>query len=358
MRAHPVNGLRLGRKFRALGDNMAITEAFLGWVGGWIANKAMEELLSRSVSHAREMIENTIENPKDFHWDQGDFSDAQKSLMRLLVYSRPGMLRRLLSRLNRDARGVLVVGASGSGKSNFIYRVSGKKPPVGLPSSTANETKFDYYETTRIPFRAIPGDEETQLGAWQEAADQFFLGPVPKVVCSVTAFGYLATAREDFHGYVRPSSKNEQIANNTDSYTDLCREEEIRHLEEFFQYSATRGRGLEKTRPKDVVSAFITIVNKRDLWGARYDASEVLEHYQDSSSKYAKVMDQVRANWGAPSGTTHLVMPNFTIGGGFLPDPIRTQTIALTQRAAIADALLIRATLLYYLTDGHGNFSN
>ncbi len=335
---------------------MPLTEGFLAWVGGWLANRAMEEVLGRSAAHARSAIENTIKNPTDFHWRHDEFSDAEKTLMRLLVYSRPGMLQRLVARLSSSSRGVLVIGASGSGKSNFIYRLAGKKPPTGLLSSTENETKFDYYATTRIPIKAIPGNEQHQLGQWKKAADLFFQGPVPKVICSVTSYGYLATAREDLEGFVRPHSGDEPIADNTEAYTALCREEEISHIREFFKYCEYQGRSLGKPRPREMVPTFISIINKRDLWGARYRTDEVIEHYQGKSKEYAKTIQEVGSTWGPANGVTHLVMPNFTIGGGFLPDPHGTQAIALTQRAAMADALLIRATLLYYLTDGTGNF--
>lgn len=99
--------------------------------------------------------------------------------------------------------------------------------------------------------------------------------------------------------------------------------------------------------------AVITVLDKRDLWGATSSTqAEALAYYRAPDSAYGLALQEFRAVFGAPDQHSHDVLPVFSHGSGFHPNST-VAAQALTPFHSAIDALLLR-TLVSYHSTGSG----
>ncbi|MFO7562997.1 MAG: hypothetical protein R6X02_10175 [Enhygromyxa sp.] len=120
--------------------------------------------------------------------------------------------------------------------------------------------------------------------------------------------------------------------------TDYCR-------------SHAKTKGIDPI-PHQRLRAVITVINKRDLWGAKPKTeAATLAYYHDVASAYGLALQEFRDAFGASEQHSHDVLPMFAHGSGFHPDPtIAAQ--ALTPFHSAIDALLLRTLVSYRYTGG------
>lgn len=334
-------------------------DPLLAFLQKWLAQKIQRYGVERGAISIEESIDQLLADPAK----QGctvKLGDAEKALLAALKEVNRAK-KPFLNLFGRQDRGIAVLGPSGAGKTVIADRLRDatslrvdravRWSPRERPRSSIHLEKTRTVARGKIlPVLTVPGTQIQSRDGWDRLA-QTFLDSPPQVVVVTVAGGFLATADRDLEGTFRRPNSSKVLA-NLEEYLRACRAEEARHVNEFMDFVKARRKvalGRESIGDEDVLTtrirAFVTVVNKRDLWGID-PKGRLAETYRDPFSDYGKAINRMRRTWGPGDGSTHDVLPMFTFGGGFHPYA-EARGLMLTEAHAAADTLLLKALLLY-----------
>lgn len=176
--------------------------------------------------------------------------------------SNRNFFQKIYYSLFRKKRKILILGASGSGKSQFIESLKNSKGLVVVPRTHESESmKIDFFDYP-IEVRDTPGHESKKELRLIEL-DRLILQPVEGII-NVVSYGF-SEAPE--------AGRNIAIKNKIldKDFIIKNREYEIEQINEW----------VNRVRPNRNVKWIITLVTKADLWWENYE--EVNEHYTNGS---------------------------------------------------------------------------
>jgi len=196
-----------------------------------------------------------------------------------------GPLGTILDRIFRRWQGANVIffGAAGGGKTSVIREYLGVELAASETQKlTKVRAELDEDEVLVID---TPGDE-IFFGAVKKALDELNSG---RKICliHVVDLGYnvpyelldqdrLERFARDFGCH--PIADGEANL----EYLNLKRDQEFNYFKRVF---------VDEIFNYDAIAGLITVVNKRDLWGVKYDATDAVAHY-GSESVYGEVISQ------------------------------------------------------------------
>lgn len=206
----------------------------------------------------------------------------------------------------------------------------------------------------RVSLLDTPGEPRHALSGYANVLDILVGSEPPAVAVIVACGGYLATSMPELQAtFIRPNSRATPIAESTDEFVSKCRSEEAAYLRDLTDYcrAHARSKGIEPA-PQQRLRSVITVANKRDLWGATpSNHTATLAYYRDPDSEFGVALKGFRDAFGAPDQHSHDVLPLFTFGGGYHPDP-SVAAQALTPFHSAIDALLLKTLISYRYTGG------
>ena len=344
-------------------------EVILPFLSSWIANKALDRFsekaldrFSRPEDSFRSIsakIDVLLKDPSKAGWSGPELSEDDRKLVSALGHVSQNYLDWAYAYIQPSTRPIAVIGASGAGKSHIAARFIGETPRSDITFDHDYEVQSSIANKKWIRVFVAPGDFKHGADGITKVSEQFVDKRSPFIVCNVVANGWLATVDEAYlNTYQRPRTAKKRVAKTLKEFVHHNREEEINYLTKFFESCEQRGLAQkQQTIPVTPTRVFLTIINKRDLWGKTERQTErVIRYYSSERSAYGKEMKIVRDSWGADDRNVHgrsihLVFPMFTYGGGFLPDN-SARLNALTERDALADSLVLRALIHYYYSGG------
>jgi adenylate kinase family enzyme len=322
---------------------------FLEFLAGYIASK----ILSHGLSFARDVLTEELyklrSNPRSVGWKSDGLTDEQQYLIEAIEKTLPITWRRHFIRgpLLKD-RPIVIIGPSGVGKTLIASRIAGQKPGTvpSMSSGAERERLISGWQGNNI--MVAPGSlQQDEKGGINKVIKSIRSKKSPKVVVIVVAGGYHATEAEILRNtFLRPG-EDQPVADNLDEFIEYCLKEELAYIKFFLQKTH------QKIRKR--IPSIVTIVNKRDLWGARRDHKRRLSRYIEDSSEYGKLIQALRSEWGLHAPSNHDIFPVYTFGGGFHPDQ-SIKAKALSLEAAEADAMVLRGLIFYQYTEGSISF--
>ncbi len=334
-------------------------DALLAFLQKWLAQKIQRFGVERGATSVEEAIAELLADPAKAGCTL-TLGEAEKALLAALKEVNRAK-KPFLSLFGRQDRGIAILGPSGAGKTVIADRLRDATSlrvdravhwsPRERPRSSIHlERSRTVARGQILPVLTVPGTQVQSRDGWERLA-RVFLATPPQVVVITVAGGFLATADRDLEGTFRRPNSTKVLASFED-YLRACRNEEARHIQEFMNFVRDERKkvlGRETITDDDVLTtrirSFVTVVNKRDLWGI--DAKgRLAEAYRDPFSEYGRALNRLRRNWGPGDGSTHDVLPMFTFGGGFHPYA-EARGLMLTEAHAAADALLLKALILY-----------
>ena len=197
---------------------------------------------------------------------------AEAAIELVKLAHKQGWLDKLKAAFRKKHR-VLVLGATGTGKTNFLESLSELVPQA---IHNMNRTEFAEKHAIRIvkePFIFVdtPGDlplKDRRISAIRDAMKTDLAG-----VINVVSYGY-HEYRIGKRGPIKDGSINEE-------FLEKHREEEIKALNEWTMLLGGR----------ETADWLITVVTKADLWWDRHD--EVMAHYR--SGPYAEALGEAKS---------------------------------------------------------------
>ncbi len=334
-------------------------DALLVFLQKWLAQKIQRFGTDRGATSIEEAIDELLKDPAKAGCTV-KLGDAEKALLAALKEVNRAK-KPFLNLFGRQSRGIAVLGPSGAGKTVIADRLRDATSlrvdravhwsPRERPRSSIHLERSRTVARGKImPVLTVPGTQIQSRDGWERLA-QVFLETPPQVVLITVAGGFLATADRDLEGtFRRPNSA--AVIDKLEDYLRACRKEEAQHIHEFMDFVKERRKlalGRESITDDDVmttrVRSFITVVNKRDLWGID-PKGRLAETYRDPFSDYGRAIGRLRRAFGPGDGSTHDVLPMFTFGGGFHPHA-EARGLMLTEAHAAADTLLLKALILY-----------
>lgn len=169
---------------------------------------------------------------------------------------------------------VLVVGESGTGKSQFLSTIHGKKEFVTESTMVSYSSKLELPNGRIVEFIDTPG-QQSLMSERKHSINAInrknYVG-----VINLVCYGYQAT--EDTNPSV--VFQGEQIK---DSYLKENRAKELKQLEEW----------LPNIDAESDIKWVLTVVNKADIWWEKQD--EVLSYYK-SDKYWGKIKDILRVS--------------------------------------------------------------
>ena len=336
---------------------MALTWLFLKSLGSYLMKKAAAPGIDYTLNVVDEELRKLTEGELPREWEGEALNEEQKQLVAMLPALQGdvplvGHLRAWLH--STPKRGIALLGPSGAGKSQIALRLRGKAPREDLMYTADDERRKLILAGRRVPLLDTPGESRHAMDGYTDTLDALTGHNPPSVAIVVVAGGYLATAAPEFRGsYRRPGSVGQAVGSDTASYLAACRKEEADYLRLLVD-ACQRHAATKKidVMPRQRLRAVITVVNKRDLWGALDEGPDaIMAHYGDPASEYGEALAEFRSVFGAVDQHSHDVLPMFTHGGGFHPDP-SLDARALTQFHSAVDALLLRTLVSYRYTGG------
>jgi hypothetical protein len=320
----------------------------LEFLASWLAETVLTESVKLTAGSIHQHVRDFRGNPKRYGWDK-KLTERDERILDALQSTIPSTWKRVFLHGPLLAKqSIAIWGPSGTGKTLIASRLAGVLPKYAPPSSTKMEHEKIVAGWRGLNILTAPGSkEQDEEGAIAKLKNSLVSATPPKIFCFVVAGGYHATAAQSLtKTFRRPGSEGEDVAEDIEGYRETCFKEEIDMLTEIRQHCS----GKMKAR----VPVFLTVVNKRDLWGAMDHPERILARYQSRRSSYGKIVAEICKSWGLGlSPATHEVYPAYSFAGGFHPDnSIRSR--ALTAEDSEADAMLLRALIYYHYSDGVG----
>ncbi len=336
---------------------------FWSFLTHWLAHKFIDSSVDLLATKIDESAPSLLDQPGDSGWTGGAWSEDQRRVIEILQKTRTLQGGRWRAWLQREAkRPILLIGASGTGKSVLALRLLGTEPSGSIVMSPREERLTLIQASRRSQLIVAPGEPKHALIGIQHVVDIITGTNPPQVVCIVVAGGYLATSSPTFMSddgaanFRRPSSNEKPVARSVDGFTAKGRAEEIDNLINLVDMCKDNARKAKRRRSvQEQIPSFITVINKRDLWSIPDDRSdEIIKSYTNPQSRYGRTMSLLQEEWGLNNPCSHDIIPLFTFGGGFHPAP-DTIAKALPPKQAVIDALLLRALIFYRYTRGSGH---
>jgi hypothetical protein len=337
---------------------MAVSSLFLNALTSFLIRKAAQPALDYTLTvfddELRKLSSSDSPPPE---WTGGQLTREQREFVGMLpaLQGDVSVLSHIRSWI-REApkRGIILLGPSGAGKSQIDLRLRGKAPREDILYTTDDEQRRLVLQGRRVPLLDTPGAPSHAMSAYANVLDALVGREPPLIAVVVVAGGYLATSMPELRAtFVRPSSRQRPVAMSAKAFVSSCRDEEAKYLEDLTDHC--RAHATTKRvdpMPQQRLRAVITVVNKQDLWGATPTAhAEALAYYCDPDSAYGVALQKFRDAFGAAGQHSHDVLPVFTHGSGFHPDPT-VAAQALTPFHAAIDALLLRTLVSYRYTGG------
>ncbi len=238
--------------------------------------------------------------------------------------------------MRRADQPILVIGASGSGKSHLTTNIEKGDTALiqasrKIENSKLKEGKSEY----AFPIINIPGLKSHCPRAWRGLRRRF-LNNTPKLIVNVAAEGYLQSGDTELpygHRYQLDTEKSTSIyraevhEKSMQDYRQHCKDEETKCLSDLCERLPSYDEYAAKNKR---ISKIITVVNKCDLWGTLNSKAEFdlkpSEHYY-TGSKYARCIEELQAKSACEnSKPQHIVLPLCSSEGFHL----RSQSIALS----------------------------
>lgn len=188
------------------------------------------------------------------------------------ILKRAGVFERAWDWVSRTAAAeVIVLGASGAGKSSFLNQISGKDPHIGRlertthPAVVTGKLENIYFKLHDTPGQPDPIYREKRLEAVRRAS-RHEIG-----IINVVSYGY--------HEETVPTSRavDGSTAKAKDDFLTERRKLENKLIGEWVDILCGQGGS---------AAWMITLVTKADLWWADAPDQPVMQHYQ--SGEYFK----------------------------------------------------------------------
>jgi hypothetical protein len=163
------------------------------------------------------------------------------------------------------ASDVLILGASGAGKSSFLRSIQGIDPYIRPEDRTDRSVEIEgKIEKARFRFIDTPGEEQ-HAAKRRDAVLGLYNSPSLGIV-NVVSYGY--------HESTIPASEALKNGKPSEEYLIECRAREIDYLAGWTSLLAGR---------KGPASWLITVVTKADLWWIPDQQQAVFDHYRRGS---------------------------------------------------------------------------
>jgi hypothetical protein len=335
---------------------MSISTFFLEALGSYLIQRAAQPGLDYTLQVLDDELHKLTAPAPPREWKLGPLTPEQQEFVSMVpTLQDVSVLSHIRSWLRRaPKRGIILLGPSGAGKSQLDLRLRGKAPQEDILYTADDETRRLVLQGRRVPLLDTPGAQDHARLGYGDALEAMLRVEPPSVAIIAVAGGYLATSMPDLRAtFVRPSSGGRTVASSTTKFIEHCCEEEAGYVREFVQQCRAHAKTNRiEPMPRQRLRAVITVLNKRDLWGANAEsAAQTIAYYQDPSSPYGAALQEFRDAFGAPDQHSHDVLPMFTHGSGFHPDST-VAARALTPFDSAIDALLLRTLVSYRYTGG------
>jgi hypothetical protein len=317
-------------------------------LGKFLAETLLTEGVKLTAASVQQHVADFRKDPKRYGWNE-TLTEREERILEALKNTIPSAWKKIFLRGPLLAKEPIAIwGPSGTGKSIVASRLAGSLPTYAPPSSTRLEQEKIVAGWRGLNILVAPGShEQDEEGAIAKLKAAMISRKPPKIFCFVVAGGYHATAAQSLYNtFRRPDSGGDDVADDVKGFLERCLAEEVNMLEEIRDHCS----GRMKAR----IPVFLTIINKRDLWGAA-DRAAVLKRYQNTRTQYGKIVSEICKLWGlGNAAATHETFSAYTFAGGFHPDN-QIKTRALTAADSEADAMLLRALVYYHYTEGAGS---
>ncbi|PRP95651.1 hypothetical protein ENSA5_37840 [Enhygromyxa salina] len=336
---------------------MSVTALFLDSLRTFLIKRAARPMLDYTLTILDEELRKLDDVSPPPEWQGGRLTPEQRQFVAMLPalqgdVSTTSHVRSWLRQAPK--RGIILLGPSGVGKSQIDLRLRGKAPREDILYTAEDEARRLVLQGRRVPLLDTPGEPRHAMSGYANVLDVMVGSEPPAIAVIVVAGGYLATSMPELRAtFIRPNSRAKPVAHTTDEFVSKCREEEATYLRELVDHCRAHAqtKGIEPV-PQQRLRSVITVVNKRDLWGATSsEQAATLARYRDPDSAFGVALQEFRDAFGAPDQHSHDVLPLFTHANGFHPDPtIAAQ--ALTPFHSALDALILRTLVSYRYTGG------
>jgi hypothetical protein len=337
--------------------DVSISAVFLDSLRSYLIKRAAQPMLDYTLAVIDDELRKIVGDSPPPDWAGAKLTEEQREFVEMLpaLQGEASIVSHIRSWLRHaPTRGIILLGPSGGGKSQLELRLRGKSPKEDILYTTNERARRLVLQGRRVPLVDTPGDHRHALTGFADVLDTLISAEPPSVAVIVVAGGHLATSMPELRAtFIRPSSRRQPVAMNTDEFLIRCREEEVTYLRDLTDYcrAHAKAKGIDPM-PQQRLRAVITVANKRDLWGAKPDLeAATLAYYRDPSSAYGVALQEFRDVFGASEQHSHDMLPVFTHGGGFHPDPT-VAAQALTPFHSAIDALLLRTLVSYRYTGG------
>lgn len=257
-------------------------------------------------------------------------SSTDRHALKQLITEEPSLIQKLLARLvwPKDRKGIMLVGATGAGKSHLAAALAQTTRQADNLSTVAITETSGFFNGRLVSLRDTPGKPEHGGELWKAIRKY-----EPSILVVMVAYGYLAPAGT---GAELRIGMRHPLRRKLARYLEDGREEEIHNIRQLTDLCEV---------PKEKVKHVLVVVNKMDIWLSEH--SGIVNYYQ-SDPAFQGAIQGLLAKFVRPGQTAQVV----TAAADYNSFKGQAASPLFSKEAATDSVRVLKAFLASLLLDG------